>query len=368
MALDFVTPVTSPAADAAADSDATFSWSDTYQKYSYFGLLGLVGLLTYSYWNTLSSTAAFWEDPQYSHGYLVPLIAIYIAWAMRPNPAAHQPPEGESEATFLGVVPASTLLSGGVAAGVAGIAAGYYLKMPLVQGLGIAALCLAAFAYVLIGQPFQRISAGERWTGLAILVGGYALRLVAATYYSEPLDRYSLLIALLGAFVMIGGWALVRWAGAAIGFLFFMYPIPSAIEQPLLLGLQKLAAVASEVVLTILSQPVIREGNKIIVDGLPMEVAEACSGLRMLTIFGGFAVACALLIRRPWWDRLIVLLSAVPIALVVNVTRIVVTALLYRLFPDSEAIHQVIHDYGWSTTLTLDLLATAHTDTEGGRT
>jgi len=98
-------------------------------------------------------------------------------------------------------------------------------------------------------------------------------------------------------------------------------------------------------VLTILGQPVIRQGNMISVDGIPLEVAEACSGLRMVTIFGGFAVAVALLISRPWWDKLIILLSAIPIALIVNVTRIVVTALLYRAFPEGETIHQLIHDY-----------------------
>jgi exosortase/archaeosortase family protein len=31
--------------------------------------------------------------------------------------------------------------------------------------------------------------------------------------------------------------------------------------------------------------------------------------------------------------------------LLVNITRIVVTALLYRAFPDGEVLHQAIHDY-----------------------
>src|SRR5690606_5420596 len=157
--------------------------------------------------------------------------------------------------------------------------------------------------------PFERVAAGERWIGLTMLLVAYALRIfLGANLYMEPVSRLSFLLALFGGFLMIGGWSLLRWTGAAIGFLIFMYPLPSVVEHTLLLSLQKLAAIASEVVLTILSQPVVRSGNTISVDGMPLEVAEACSGLRMVTIFGGFAVACALLMKRPWWDKLIVLL------------------------------------------------------------
>lgn len=336
----------SPLGDHPGGDAPEFSWSDSFQKYSYLGLIALVGLLTFSYWNMLEATAAYWDDDQYSHGWIVPLIGLYLLWSRRPNPAAQEPPEGAAEETFMGLVPASLFgraaCGGGAALAVAGLATG----LPVLQGLGIALVCLAGLAYVMVGQPFERVSIGERWAGLGILLAGYAVRIfIGAGYYSQPADRYSFLIALLGGLVMVGGWHLLKWAGPGFGFLFFMYPLPSVVENKGLLFLQKLAAVASEMVLTILGQPVIREGNKIVVDGIPLEVAEACSGLRMVTIFGAMAVALVLVTSRPWWDKLIILLSAIPIALIVNVTRIVVTALLYRAFPEGEAVHQLIHDY-----------------------
>ena len=58
-------------------------------------------------------------------------------------------------------------------------------------------------------------------------------------------------------------------------------------------------------------------------------IADACSGLRMLTIFCALAVAMVFLIERPWWDKFIILFSAVPIALIVNIIRISVTGILY---------------------------------------
>ncbi|TWT99925.1 Transmembrane exosortase [Botrimarina colliarenosi] len=345
MANDFVSPV-SPLAGGPVASAAQFSWDDAYQKNTYLGLLGLVGLLTYSYWNMLENTSAAWQTDQYSHGWIVPMIALYLMWTMRPNPAAQDPPEGVPQETFMGVLPASQFGRLGAGLGAALTIGGLSIGNPLLQGVGIAVVCLAGLAYVLIGQPIERVAANERWIGLGVLLAAYALRiLLGAGLYMEPVNRVSFLVAIFGAFLMLGGWSLLRWTGAAIGFLIFMFPLPSGIEQSLLLSLQELAARASEVILTILSQPVIRDGNRITVDGIPLEVAEACSGLRMVTIFGGFAVACALLMKRPWWDRMIVLLSAIPIALIVNVTRIVATALLFRMFPEGEAIHQLIHDY-----------------------
>ena len=225
------------------------------------------------------------------------------------------------------------------------LAAGYFLELGVLQGVGIAVACLGGLAYVLIGQPFTAPSERDRWIGFGIVVFAYVVRIfLAAEYQVEPVNRLCFLIALFGVFLMVGGWRLIGWAGPAVGFLIFMFPLPSRIEQPLLLGLQKLASVASEAVLTILNLPVVRNGNVIQVDNVPLTVAEQCSGLRMMTIFGAMAVAMVFLINRPWWDKFIILLSAVPIALIVNVTRIVVTALLYYAFPENELVHKITHD------------------------
>lgn len=357
MANDFLNPVSPIGASSEAVEDARFSWDDAYQKYNYFAVLALTAVLLYSFWNMLVGTAAYWSDDQYSHGFLIPLIALYLMWAMRPNPEAQQPPEGEEPVSFMGIVSGDVLAKISVGAGLA-----FAVVFRLVRraargddgsgwlinetnGVLLAAFCVVMLGYIFIGQAFKKIPASERWIGLAVLLAGYGIRIFAASIYSEPLNRLSFIVALLGGFMLVGGWSLLRWTGPGLGFLAFMYPLPSVLEHGLLLNLQKLAAFMAEIVLTILNQPVVRNGNMIHVDGIPLEVAEACSGLRMVTIFGGFAVACALLIKRPWWDRLIILLSAIPIALIVNVTRIVVTALLYRAFPESDVIQEVVHDY-----------------------
>jgi exosortase len=203
----------------------------------------------------------------------------------------------------------------------------------------------AGFLFWVRRRPLTTVDPAERWLGLAILLVSLGVRLGASYVDMNPLDRLTYVGALLGVCQMVGGTSLLKWAGPAVGFLVFMFPLPSLLENSLLLFLQKLAAISSTWVLQLLGAPALRDGNRIMIDQLPLEVADACSGLRMLTIFGAMSVAMAILINRPWWDRVTVLLSAIPIALITNIIRITLTALLFMLFPESELIHQLVHDW-----------------------
>ncbi len=203
----------------------------------------------------------------------------------------------------------------------------------------------AGFLFWVRRRPLTVVDPSERWIGLGILLISLFMRLGASYVDMNPVDRLSYLGALLGVCQIVGGTSMLKWAGPAVGFLVFMYPLPSVLEHSVLLFLQKLAAIASTWVLQLLGAPALRDGNRIMIDQLPLEVADACSGLRMSTIFGAMSVAMAILINRPWWDRVTILLSAIPIALVTNIIRITLTALLFMAFPESELVHQLVHDW-----------------------
>jgi exosortase len=146
--------------------------------------------------------------------------------------------------------------------------------------------------------------------------------------------------------MMVGGWHTIRWAWPALGFLIFMLPLPSVFEQNILWKLQTLASVCSTFVLQTMGVAAFRQGNLISVPGADLNIADACSGLRMLTIFLALAVAMVFLIDRPWWDKFVILLSAVPIALIVNIIRITVTGLMYMAVgPDNEFAKKLGHDW-----------------------
>jgi exosortase len=93
--------------------------------------------------------------------------------------------------------------------------------------------------------------------------------------------------------------------------------------------------------------PAIAEGNVIVVGSEQLEVARACNGLSMLLSFVTLVTAVVILVQRPIWERLILLASAIPIALISNILRIFITALCYRQF-GHEAGERIAHDpAGW---------------------
>jgi exosortase len=195
-------------------------------------------------------------------------------------------------------------------------------------------------------QPFVDTPAQERWIGLGLLVLGLSVRLYAAEYGVQPLDRLSFLPSIFGAFMLVGGLHVVRWAWPALIFLVFMFPLPTVFERVILWNLQTLASICSTIVLQTMGVAAFRQGNLITVPGADLNIADACSGLRMATIFGALAVAMIFLIERPWWDKFIILISSIPIALVVNIIRITVTGLLYMAVgPDNHFAHKLGHDW-----------------------
>lgn len=186
------------------------------------------------------------------------------------------------------------------------------------------------------------------WGGLALIFLGAALYLVGTWYFLNWVAAAALLPSLAGLCVMVGGWQALRWAWPAIGFLIFMIPLPYRVEVALGAPLQKVATLASTYILQTFGLAAVAEGFVIVLPGdIKIGIVEACNGLGMLMMFAAFAVAVALVIERPLLDRVIILLSAVPIALAANITRITVTGLLEATV-GSKVAHVVYHDLaGW---------------------
>jgi exosortase len=197
-------------------------------------------------------------------------------------------------------------------------------------------------------QPFEEVPTIERWIGLGLVVVGLLARLYAAEYGMHPVDRLSFMPAIFGVFMLVGGMRVIEWAWPALAILVFMFPWPSVLERAILGNLQKIASMCSTFVLQTMGISAFREGNLISIPGMeqPLNIAEACAGLRMATIFGAMAVLMIFLVERPWWDKFVIVLSAIPIALAVNIIRITVTGLLYMwIGTDSEFARKLGHDW-----------------------
>jgi exosortase len=144
----------------------------------------------------------------------------------------------------------------------------------------------------------------------------------------------------------VGGFRALQWSGPVIAFLVFMFPWPGPLTDHIMRPLQTLATIVSTYALQTMGIDAYRDGNRILLEHAPMNVAEQCSGLRMLTIFIAMSIALAIISgHRPMWERIFIVLSSPPIALIVNSIRITLTGVLLSLELPGEAVQRVFHDF-----------------------
>jgi exosortase len=206
------------------------------------------------------------------------------------------------------------------------------------------------FAGVLLWLRRDRLGSGRlepTWWGAPILACGIFLRLFGAYFHYVWLDAVSLLPCLAGLWLLIGGRVAWHWGWPAIAFLAFMIPLPYGLSLLMAGPLQRLATLASTFLLQTVGMPAVAEGNVILLNEVEVNVVEACSGLRMLVVFFAFATAVALIVKRPLWEKLLLVVSAIPIALVVNILRITATGVLFET-ASGQVARLVFHDLaGW---------------------
>lgn len=191
------------------------------------------------------------------------------------------------------------------------------------------------------------------WAVLGVLLLGRALAYERSMQWFESATIVPVTACMAFA---LGGWPLLTRAWPAIGFLVFMLPLPPSINTMVALPLQRIATKGSCFALQLTGLWVVPNGNVITLNTpagpQQLEVALACNGLSMLMTLAATVTAAVILVPMPAWKRLVILLSAVPIALVSNIARIVATGWFYY-YMDGARAKEVAHD--WSGYLMMPL-------------
>ena len=213
------------------------------------------------YWDTVESLIRRWsQDDNYGHGFIVPIVSGYLAWQA-----------------------------------------------------------------IVEGRKQKRSVENPRGgiiLGMILIAFGTLLSFVTLVFSSIVAGGISLVIVIAGLTMMIGGWQWWAKLWAPIAFLLFMVPLPSPVHSMIAFPLQLFVSQVSAMTLEVFSIPVMRDGNLIHLPGQTMHVAEACSGLRQLMAFLAVCACAALIIERPLWYRILLFLSSIPIAIVVNIIRV----------------------------------------------
>jgi len=264
-------------------------------------ILAIATALVFAYATVLTKLGHdWWTDENYSHGLLIPLIIGFILWSQRERLArtSHHP------AMFCG---------------------------------------LAAVIFSLVAL----------WAGTA-----------GAELY---IQRISLVLMLGGVVLYFWGFGLLRLLIVPLFLLLLAIPIPAIIFNKIAFPLQLFASRCAVSAMAFFNIPVLRQGN--VIELMPLgaretkklEVVEACSGIRSLMTLVTLAVVFAYFThprgdsgdgdnsqgpepKNPivkvlgqlktfgFWRSTIIVLSAVPIAILTNALRVSGTGILARYY------------------------------------
>jgi len=253
------------------------------------------GLLCFLFRPELERIVRLWvTDPSWSHGFLIPLFCLYFVNQRRSDILALQ-----------------------------------YASDPL--------------ADLWRGRKPERLLPGQArpsYLGLLLLLGTlafYTFNLVSPSGYAY--FRALSVVAALGAVVLfLGGWALLRCTWLPIVFTVFAIPLPRRYFVGLTMPMRQIATTVATALLNLVGG-VEASASGVVIDVVyhgqrlepALNVAEACSGMRLLMAFLALGVAMAYLHHRPIWQRLVLLFSTIPIAVFCNIVRVSATGFIYVL-------------------------------------
>ena len=181
------------------------------------------------------------------------------------------------------------------------------------------------FAIVLLVADRERVvrSIGRGEAGGATLTTLAAAFLGAAYAWSSvPLQAVSLVVAIAGLVWWTCGRRTVRTVSVTLAFLLLMLPPPRELVAAVAPAMQHFVAAFAAGALRALDIPVEREGIRLLLPGMTLEVVEECAGLRFALIVVVFASAFARLVLPTIGGQLTLVALAVPVAILTNATRV----------------------------------------------
>src|SRR5262245_9215981 len=230
-------------------------------------LAGLVflALLSALYAGILRDLAwQWWDDPNYMHGFLVPLFSGFLIWQRR--------------------------------------------------------------------NQLTAIPINGSWIGLPVLLAGIAALLLGDVGSENFLMRSSFILILVGLVLFHLGRESFQVLAFPLLFLFFMVPLPATLFYAVAFPLQTLAARSAAWTLDSLGVPVLLDGNVIHLSKQSLGIAEACSGIRSLISLLSVAVGWAALTLPSVWPMAVFVAAVIPITILANVARVVITGLIGQWF------------------------------------
>jgi exosortase len=186
--------------------------------------------------------------------------------------------------------------------------------------------------------PVQRASVG--WI---LFLCGMLLYFMSALLRINFSAGFSMLLVLYGIVLNIYGIPMTKKILFPLFFLIFMVPLPSVAIVNISFKLKLFAASIATQILNNMGLPAMQKGSIILMQHAQVIVDDVCSGLRSLISLTALGSIFAYWLDAPYWKRILLFLTTIPIAVVTNVCRVILLASISEIW-GSEYASGFIHD------------------------
>jgi exosortase B len=171
-----------------------------------------------------------------------------------------------------------------------------------------------------------------------LVAAGLLLYFLGRTQELVLFEAASQLPVMAGTLLVLRGWRAVRRFAFALALLFFVIPLPGFILDAITAPLKIFVSASVAALLHAFGYPIERAGVMLQVGDYQLLVADACSGMNSIYSLLALALVYVRLTGPARRMRLpLVLLAVVPIAVLANIVRVAVLALITYHWGDAAA-------------------------------
>lgn len=193
-------------------------------------------------------------------------------------------------------------------------------------------------------QELRNAIVSPEWKGLAVLIIGVFLYIAGNVAFEPFLRQISFIVTIIGLIYLLLGKEMLRLLFFPVGYLIFMIPLPYIVMNSVAIRLRLIDATVTFKVLRFFGMPIFQDGANLELPNISLSVADLCTGILSLVAIITLSVFYAYMTQRHIVSRLALVFIAIPVAVVSNMFRLIMTVWLAYVY-GQRALSSAIHEF-----------------------
>jgi len=170
------------------------------------------------------------------------------------------------------------------------------------------------------------------WFAFPLILLSLLFYLVSQYAGILTLAPFAMIIVLGSSLIFLFGFQIFKITLFPLFLLFFMIPVPGQIYAAMTIPLQLFVTKVTVFIASSIGIPILREGNVLSLPEHTLQVVQACSGLRSIMTLLTLGIVIAYFSLKSNLLRTILFLLAIPIAILVNVVRVLLMVIAFYYY------------------------------------